>query len=340
MKKTKSWSVKIDEADYLVTFTPSLLIAKIKLVVNGAPITIERHFPQGFIGIDQPFTLGGKECHFILWNGKPDLVVDGVFLDSKKPYTPRPRIPWWLWIILFLLFILLAMVGTGAIPVFLLVLAALYSFRFATSPNMKAAARFFSCLGLTVAAGLLSFSLLFLAINSGIASSVIFGDGALRGVIENNMSKEIVSEDNHVSLTAPGSWKNVVPGSDPSVLLRIGNDSADQYILVAWESKADFTDSIGLAEYYAKVKEIVSQNFTDPVWTVEQEARFGAYPAIRSELTGTASNIKIHYFYTFIETSDSFYRVIGYTRQSKADANRMAIIQIMDTFKEINRPGN
>jgi hypothetical protein len=240
-------------------------------------VKIVRHLSQGFVGIDQPFEIAGKPCHFVLWNGKADLVVDGVFLDSKKPYLKRKGFPWWLWILLALLFVLMAVSGTGFVPIFILLLSGLYLMRLATAPSLPDQKRLLACLGLTAAAGLLTVGLIYLASAAKIDSVFFFGRGTiLQSAFESKVSQAIISQDGSVSLTAPGGWQAIDKVDNLGIRLVTGKRSSDIYALVAWESKKDLAEPFDLQAYAEVIQSIVKESYSDGVWTALQPSRLGS----------------------------------------------------------------
>ena len=92
MAKQQTWHVTVDGEEHTVTAVwPGLRSQAFTLWVDEEGKTIIPHY--GYL--DEPIDVGGKECRFVLREYLPDVAVDGVFLDSGKPYAPIAPIPTW-----------------------------------------------------------------------------------------------------------------------------------------------------------------------------------------------------------------------------------------------------
>ena len=92
MAREQTWHVTVDGTDRTVTAVwPGLRSSAFTLWVDEEAKTIIPH--NGYL--DEPIDVGGKECRFVLREYLPDVAVNGVFLDSGKPYAPIAPIPTW-----------------------------------------------------------------------------------------------------------------------------------------------------------------------------------------------------------------------------------------------------
>ena len=93
MAKEQTWHITVDGAEHTVTYVrPGLRSGGAALYVDGGEGRLIRP-RDGYL--DEPIHVGGKECRFVLREYLPDVAVDGVFLDSGKPYAPIAPLPTW-----------------------------------------------------------------------------------------------------------------------------------------------------------------------------------------------------------------------------------------------------
>lgn len=88
-----NWNVMIDGKEHKIVFTPGLI--KGKRLVDGVVTLVQN--TNWFIRLfDDAFEVDGKILHLTAIGNKIDLAVDGVYLNSKKPYTPIKTVPNWI----------------------------------------------------------------------------------------------------------------------------------------------------------------------------------------------------------------------------------------------------
>lgn len=161
MAHAQSWKINVEGEDYLVELTPSNLMNKHLVTVNGVPQELRQSFLQAFTGMDQPILLGEKEVRFVLIENVADIAVDGVFVDSKKPYQPLSTPPWWEWIFVVLSFALAVAGGLTAVAFLLALISALYSIRASVSPKTPPRYRPLVCLAITAGAWAIYIALMY-----------------------------------------------------------------------------------------------------------------------------------------------------------------------------------
>lgn len=89
------WNVMIDGKEHEIMFKSGAFRGK--RVVDGVstPVKSTSLFIRVF---DEPIELEGKTLHLTSIGSKVDLAVDGIYLNSKKPYVPLNEIPRWAYI--------------------------------------------------------------------------------------------------------------------------------------------------------------------------------------------------------------------------------------------------
>lgn len=88
----RKWKVAIDGENHEISFKQGII--KGRKIVDGksTPVKSSSWIIQLF---DEPIEIGDKTLHLTAIGSKVDLAVDGVYLNSKKPYVPLSKIPSW-----------------------------------------------------------------------------------------------------------------------------------------------------------------------------------------------------------------------------------------------------
>lgn len=86
MAKEYAWDVTINGAPHRVTCT--LPGNKYEIWVDDEDLTVvyRRSFRKMSRGLEQELQIGGEKCLFLVWDERPDLVVDGVILRNGKNF--------------------------------------------------------------------------------------------------------------------------------------------------------------------------------------------------------------------------------------------------------------
>lgn len=132
------------------------------LTVNGEPIEIKGSFLSSVLGFDEGFTLDGKEARLVIEKRKPEVVLEGVYLNSGQKHVIRP-----VWGIVFaFLCILMPIVNLGgAIPAALGVGGGMLCINISKKP-FSIAIRVILCIGVTALVWGIWFALIMAALNA------------------------------------------------------------------------------------------------------------------------------------------------------------------------------
>lgn len=117
MSKVKFWNIAVDEMHYAIEYDPTTLAGRKRVMVNGVPIPLKFPLFYDVTGFDKILYLGNKAIHFVIIKGVADLVVDGFYLSTQKPYTPLPKIPAWSWVFIVASLLIPIVTLGGAVPV-------------------------------------------------------------------------------------------------------------------------------------------------------------------------------------------------------------------------------
>ena len=155
MSNEKNWSIDIDNNKHKIKFIQSKFSGKNRLEIDENEVAINKSAFQGIVGIDQLITIGNKECRFVSSGNKADIVVDGVYVDSKKQYIPSESIQWWGWIFVVMCVAIPIISLGGALPALIGMVGGVYCIRISVSPYRKTGSKVLACSGITITAWLL-----------------------------------------------------------------------------------------------------------------------------------------------------------------------------------------
>lgn len=151
MANIKKWNLDIDGSTYTVTFQLGGPNGPWALKVNDEAVPIEREHHKSLIVVERPFLISKKECVFVFVGKKADIAVDGVYIDSKKPYIPSEGVPWWNWLFAAACMAIPVVSSGGFQPIVIGLLGAFFCLRASISPFLKTPLRLLACLGITAA---------------------------------------------------------------------------------------------------------------------------------------------------------------------------------------------
>ena len=86
MAKEYQWEVGIDGVCHHVSCTATGNKYEIWVDEEHLTVVYRRGFRAMSRGLEQEFQIGGKSCLFLVWDERPDLVVDGILQRSGKDF--------------------------------------------------------------------------------------------------------------------------------------------------------------------------------------------------------------------------------------------------------------
>jgi hypothetical protein len=143
----------------------------------------------------------------------------------------------------------------------------------------------------------------------------------------------LTSADGRYEITVPGGWREDRE-LNAQADLTASNRLQELYVVILNENKQDFADDSTLQNFTWTKREsgmsyVSSQVTTDPMPII-----INGYPAMQFEVHGVVDHMKIGYIVTTIETSGSYHYVISWTLESAFAANKAALQQVIQSFKE------
>jgi hypothetical protein len=144
-------------------------------------------------------------------------------------------------------------------------------------------------------------------------------------------SVEFKSEDGSESITAPSSWKVETELNDDASI-QIAKEADEKYVIVIKDSKELLEEDMQLSEYADLVKSTFESSITNVDSSEAKETTVDGNPALYFDISGEANDLDVSYMYTCVETSDSFYQIMGWTLTSMLDDNKDEILDVMNSF--------
>ncbi|WP_394525564.1 hypothetical protein [Lacrimispora sp. JR3] len=125
------WNVTIQGKEHEISFKPGFLRGK--RYVDGVGTTVKN--TNWYIRLfDDVFEIDGETLHLTAVGAKIDLVVDGMYVNAKKPYTPFKTVPPWVNIVSALL-LLSGMYLSGLFGLFIGTIAGIIMITQSVSPK-------------------------------------------------------------------------------------------------------------------------------------------------------------------------------------------------------------
>lgn len=87
MKKNLNWKVTVDGEDYLVRCVPYKTVFDV-FVDDELAIRVPRENEEG-TDMEEEIRVGSKVCRFVVYNGEPDLAVDGILVGVEREMKRR-----------------------------------------------------------------------------------------------------------------------------------------------------------------------------------------------------------------------------------------------------------
>ena len=134
-----------------------------------------------------------------------------------------------------------------------------------------------------------------------------------------------------LSITVPSGWEEA-EGLHDNAQIQAKSGNPEGYILIIAEDKSDFTDSMTLRDYYDIIKSNFSNSLTDLELGSDKPHKINGFDAIQIQIKGTASNVKLIYLVSCVETDEYFAQIITWTINSKFEEIKPEFESIINSF--------
>lgn len=127
-------------------------------------------------------------------------------------------------------------------------------------------------------------------------------------------SKDIVSRDGILQLTVPDNYAEVGNLNEVANLQMVNEENL-QYLITIAEPKSYYEESYTLDDYYDFLSQLIASNLESVDLSDAKSVTIGDYTAQQFSISGTASNIRIKFLVTLIETDSFFYQIESWAMQ-------------------------
>ena len=132
----KVWNITIKDNPHTISYLVGTKHNESQLFVDGEKVELPKRAKSSFLGTDFPLNIDGVQCRFVSAVKGIDFVVDGKFVESKKPYVPV-KIPFWSWFFVVLSVLIPIVSMGGALPAALACLSSIWCLKFSATPFIK-----------------------------------------------------------------------------------------------------------------------------------------------------------------------------------------------------------
>lgn len=133
----KIWKIKLDQTEHEIFFNRALILGHNSIMVDGTDIPLPDNLYATYIGYDQPFMIGEKECRLVSLGNWADIVVEGRYEKSGKPYLPFDELQWWSWVFVSLCALVIVYSAGGLLPVVSALLGVMYCLQVSVRPEFS-----------------------------------------------------------------------------------------------------------------------------------------------------------------------------------------------------------
>lgn len=153
----KSWKFSVDGIEHEVVFNRAFLLGHNSLFVDGEDYPLPSNLYANYIGYDESIRLGDKEGRLVSLGTWADVVVDGYYISSGKPYLPFVELEWWAWLFVSLCSLVVVYSRGGALPIILVLLGVMFCLQVSVRPELSLLQKLFINLLIVTGVWLLNF---------------------------------------------------------------------------------------------------------------------------------------------------------------------------------------
>ena len=133
----KSWDIDIDGKVYEVVFNRALILGRSVLIIDGENIPLPNNMYSNYIGYDLEVKIGDKHGRFVSLGSWADIVIDGLYVNSGKPYMPLEDFKWWSWVFVFLCTFVIIYSRIGSLSIIIALFGVMWSLQVSVCPELS-----------------------------------------------------------------------------------------------------------------------------------------------------------------------------------------------------------
>lgn len=133
----KAWSINVDGKKHEVIFNRALILGRSILLIDGENIPLPYNLYSNYIGYDLKIKIGDKQGRFVSLGSWADIVIDGHYVNSGKPYLPLEDFKWWSWVFIFLCTFVVIYSRIGSFSIIIALFGVMWSLQVSVCPELS-----------------------------------------------------------------------------------------------------------------------------------------------------------------------------------------------------------
>jgi hypothetical protein len=133
----KSWDLVLNGIEHQIIFNRALILGQSSLIIDGENISLPRNIYSNYIGYDLSIRIGNKEGRFVSLGSWADIVIDGHYVNTGKPYLPLEDFKWWSWIFVSLCALVIIYSRIGSLSIIISLLGVMWTLQISVCPELS-----------------------------------------------------------------------------------------------------------------------------------------------------------------------------------------------------------
>lgn len=133
----KSWVISLDGKEHEIVFNRALLLGRSILIIDGENIPLPNNMYSNYIGYDVDVKIGDKLGRLVSLGSWADIVIDGHYVNSGKPYIPLEDFKWWSWFFVFMCALVVVYSRIGSLSIIIALFGVMWSLQVSVCPELS-----------------------------------------------------------------------------------------------------------------------------------------------------------------------------------------------------------
>ncbi|KAF0092351.1 MAG: hypothetical protein FD141_535 [Fusobacteria bacterium] len=133
----KMWKIELDGREHDIVFNRALLLGRSILIIDGENIPLPNNLYSNYIGYDLSIKIGDKQGRLVSLGSWSDIVIDGHYVNSGKPYIPLEEFKWWSWFFVFMCALVVVYSRIGSLSIIIALFGVMWSLQVSVCPELS-----------------------------------------------------------------------------------------------------------------------------------------------------------------------------------------------------------
>ena len=131
------WKIELDGREHDIVFNRALLLGRSILIIDGENIPLPNNLYSNYIGYDLSIKIGDKQGRLVSLGSWSDIVIDGHYVNSGKPYIPLEEFKWWSWFFVFMCALVVVYSRIGSLSIIIALFGVMWSLQVSVCPELS-----------------------------------------------------------------------------------------------------------------------------------------------------------------------------------------------------------